>query len=69
MNIFKEKKILFRNAVRYADKADDNISELYALSDLRKTLTDKQIEAIREYKEAFHKLKAVAQELESGRSE
>lgn len=69
MNIFKEKKILFRNAVRYADKADDYISELYALSDLRKTLTDKQIEAIREYKEAFHKLKEVAQELESGRSE
>ena len=63
MNIFKEKKILFRNAVRYADKADDNISELYALPDLRKTLTDKQIEAIREYKEAFHKLKAIAQEL------
>lgn len=69
MNLLDEKKALFRDAVRYADKARDKLWELHALPELRKTLTDEQYEAMREYKEASRKLLSVCQDLEAGRSE
>lgn len=65
----EEKRALFREAVQFADKAKYKLSDIHALPELRKTLTDKQLEAIAMYKEAFCELLGVYQELESGRSE
>lgn len=69
MTLNEEKRSLFREAVRYADKAKHKLWEIHALPEFRKTLTEKQIDAIQEYRKAFCKILAVYQELESGRSE
>ena len=68
-SVNEEKRALFREAVQFADKAKYKLSDIHALPELRKTLTDKQLEAIAMYKEAFCELLGVYQELESGRSE
>lgn len=69
MNLTDEKKVLFRDAVRYADIAKYKLLDLQVLPEFRKTLTEDQTEAIREYEEAFSKVLTVYQDLEAGRSE
>lgn len=66
--IIKKKKVLFLYALRIAYKAKEYLEQIHDRQEFRKTLTDKQEEAIIEYKEAFRKLLYVYQELESGRS-
>lgn len=68
-SVNEEKRVLFREAVQFADKAKYKLSDIHAIPELRKTLTDKQLEAIAMYREAFCRLLGVYQELESGRSE
>lgn len=66
--IIKKKKALFLYALRIAYKAKEYLEQIHDHQEFHKTLTDKQEEAIIEYKEAFRKLLYVYQELESGRS-
>ncbi len=69
MRVNEEKRTLFRDSVRFADKAKYKLLDIHALPEIRKTLTGEQIEAITVYKAAYCKLLAAYQNLESGRSE